>query len=116
VLNGYAYLLALTGQSLNEARDVALRASEIAPEHPEVEHTLALISYRSGDVKTARTYIEQSMDHGGGDDYRTLEHYGDILFSSGEVEQAVEHWQLSQDRGNPSEVLKRKIVERRLVH
>jgi tetratricopeptide (TPR) repeat protein len=116
VLNSYAYLLAVTGQSLDVAKEMALKASEIKPASADVEHTLAWIAFQSNDLNSARAYMEKSMEHGGGDDYRTLEHYGDIRISMGETDQAIEYWQLSLESGNPSEVLKRKIAERRLIH
>ena len=115
-LNRYAYSLALNSESLELANEMAQNALQNAPGNADVEHTLAWIAFQLGDLKAARGYIEQCMDHGGGDRYKALEHYGDILFSMGETDVAVEHWQLSLDRGNPSEVLKRKITERRIIH
>lgn len=115
-LNKYAYILAVNNESLDQAQELAQKALQYAPGNPDVEHTLAWIAFQRGDLKSARSYIEQSMDHGGGDRFKALEHYGDILFSMGEVESAVEHWQLSLDSGNPSDVLKRKITERRMIH
>ncbi len=56
------------------------------------------------------------MNHGAGDNYHSLELYGDILYTNEKVDEAVEYWQLSLDGGNQSEVLKRKIAERKLVH
>jgi predicted negative regulator of RcsB-dependent stress response len=98
------------------AKEIAMKAEQIKPGNPDVEHTLAWIAFQSNDLTTARAYIEKSMDHGGGDDYRVLEHCGDIRISMGETEQAIEYWQLSLESGNPSEILKRKITERRLIH
>jgi hypothetical protein len=95
---------------------MALKVIQASPGNASAEHTLALIYYLRGDLKTARVYIEQCMDHGGGDQYKALETYGDILFTMGETEAAVEHWQLSLGSGNPSDILKRKIAERRIIH
>ena len=60
--------------------------------------------------------MDGAMDHGAGDNAMALELYGDILFSLEEVDQAVEYWQLSQSAGNNSEILKRKIAQRKIVH
>ena len=115
-LNKYAYALALNNESLEIAQDLGQKALQLSPDNADVEHTLAWIAFQRGDLKTAREYIEHSMDHGGGDRFKALEHYGDILISMGEVDAAIEHWQLSLDTGNPSEILKRKIAERRIIH
>ncbi len=115
-LNKYAYTLAVNNESLNTANEMAQKALQVSPGNADVEHTLAWIAFQLGDLKTARTYIEQCMDDGGGDRFKALEHYGDILISMGETDAAVEHWQLSLDGGNPSDVLKRKITERRIIH
>ena len=48
--------------------------------------------------------------------YTKLYDYGDILITAEETDAAVEYWQLSLDRGNPSDTLKRKISERRMIH
>lgn len=116
ILITHARLIAGRGGSLDQAKGLALRAYTLSGDQPQVEHVVAWIAFRSGDLKTAREFIEKSMDHGGGDDYTILEHYGDILISMGETDMAIEHWQLSVERGNPSETLKRKIQERRLIH
>lgn len=115
-LNKYAYALVMNHESLDLASDMALKVIQVSPGNASAEHILALIYYLRGDLKTARVYIEQCMDHGGGDQYKALETYGDILFTMGETETAVEHWQLSLGQGNPSEILKRKIAERRIIH
>jgi len=38
-----------------------------------------------------------------------LEHYGDILFMSGEKQEAVEWWQKAVKAGSDSPLLKKKI-------
>ena len=115
-LNTYSYYLAQKARSLASATEMAQKALQLSPGNADIEHTLAFISFQQGDFTQAKTFIEKAMDHGGGDDIRTLEHYGDILYSLEDVDTAVEYWILSQERGNSSELLKRKILERKLVH
>jgi tetratricopeptide (TPR) repeat protein len=116
LLRTYSNYLAQQGKSLNKAETYARKVLSADPSNPETEHLLALITLQKGDLKTALSYIEQAMDHGAGDNYRSLELYGDILFSTGETDEAVEYWQLSLKGGNKSETLKRKIAERKIVH
>ena len=112
----YAYLLALQKQDLVKAQDLAQKALRASPANPGVEHVLAWIAFQQGDYQNARKFIELSMDHGGGDNFVILEHYGDILYALNEVDAAVEHWQLSVDSGNPSDIVRRKISERKMIH
>jgi tetratricopeptide (TPR) repeat protein len=116
LLTRYAYLLALNNTALDRARDMALTANTIIPDHPDTEHTLGWIAFRSGDLEEAKTYLEACLDHGGGESPVVLEHFGDILVSLGETDEAVIYWQLSRDKGNSSGLLARKITERRLIH
>ena len=116
LLATYSNYLAQQGQSLNRAETYARKVLGANPSNPETEHLLALIAYRKGDYKSALRYMEDAMDHGAGDNYHSLELFGDILFSTGEADKAVEYWQLSLNGGNKSEILKRKIAERKIVH
>ncbi len=116
LLNTYSKYLAQQGQSLNDAEAYALKVLSANPSNPETEHLLATITFRKGDYKSALSYMEEAMDHGAGDNYHSLELYGDILFSTGKTDEAVEYWQLSLNGGNKSEILKRKIAERKIVH
>jgi len=40
-----------------------------------------------------------------------VDHYGDILFMSGEKEKALEQWKKAKEMGKESEILDRKIAE-----
>ena len=45
-----------------------------------------------------------------------FEHYGDILFMLGEVDEAVEYWQKALDAGSESaELLQEKIKEKKYI-
>ena len=112
----YSAYLANRGVDLDKAESMAKDALKAAPNNPELEHVLAKIALGKGNATEALTYMERAMDHGAGDNYLSLELYGDILFLNGEVDEAVEYWNLSLGAGNQSEILKRKIAERKIVH
>ena len=45
-----------------------------------------------------------------------FEHYGDILYMLGEVDEAVEYWQKALDLGSESaDVLKEKIKQKKYI-
>jgi tetratricopeptide (TPR) repeat protein len=101
--------------ALQKAHDMA---SEIRGSVNEMEVLLVMskIAFKQEKFDEARTSMERAMDLGAGDDFLALELYGDILYSLGEVDKAVEYWTLSQNAGNQSSILKRKIAERKIVH
>jgi hypothetical protein len=43
-----------------------------------------------------------------------LEHYGDILFKLGEVDKAVSYWQKAKALGSDSELIGKKIADRKI--
>ena len=44
-----------------------------------------------------------------------LEHYGDILFMLDMLEEARQYWEKAKNSGGTSEVLKRKISEKKYI-
>ncbi|RLD20947.1 MAG: hypothetical protein DRI69_05180 [Bacteroidetes bacterium] len=116
LLDTYSKYLAQQGRSLNKAETYAKKVLSANPSSHETEHLLAFIALQKGDSKSALRYMEDAMDHGAGDNYHSLELYGDILYTTGQTDEAVEYWQLSLSGGNKSELLKRKIAERKIVH
>jgi predicted negative regulator of RcsB-dependent stress response len=42
-----------------------------------------------------------------------VEHYGDILFLLGDVQGALENWKKALELGSESEILKRKIADKK---
>ena len=116
LLAQYSNALLQSEGDLGKAENLAKQANDLTPGNPQIEHTLAMIAYARNDYKKAFSYIDLSIDHGGGDDPIILEHCGDILYSLEKVDEAVEYWQLSLEGGNDSEILKKKIAERRIIH
>lgn len=116
LLTEYAYALVSRNMSTDQAASMAHRALELSSHQGDAEHTLALIAFRRGDLKEARMRIEQALASGGRTHLQALELYGDILFSQGETEQAVEAWQRALAEGNTSDLLRKKITERKIPH
>ncbi len=109
VLNNYAYFLAEAGGDLEKAERMSGKTIAAAPKSISFLDTYAWIFYKMGKYSTARLYMEQAIMLGGDNEPDLLEHYGDILYVSGEKETAWDTWKnalkLSKD---PSDKLKRK--------
>ena len=66
-----------------------------------------------GEYKEAKVYIEKALN--GSDISGTIiEHYGDILFKLGEVDKAVMQWQKAKGMDESSELIDKKIADRKL--
>lgn len=59
-LNAYAYTLALQNRRLDEARDYAERALEMAPDQASIIDTLGFVAYLQNDFSTAAKVLEQA--------------------------------------------------------
>jgi predicted negative regulator of RcsB-dependent stress response len=57
----------------------------------------------------AKIYIEKAIEYGEEPSAEVYEHYGDVLFMTGEQEKAVEQWKKARELGGDSRALKRKI-------
>ena len=60
-------------------------------------------------MNQAKIWIEKSIKHGGDKDPDVLEHYGDILFKSGDNDKALIYWGKAKENGNTNPELIQKI-------
>ncbi|MDR1763323.1 MAG: tetratricopeptide repeat protein [Dysgonamonadaceae bacterium] len=115
VLNNYAYFLSLENRDLDKAEQMITRCLKIEPNNPTYIDTYAWIFFQKGSYSLARFYIENAIANGGDKSSEILEHYGDILFKSGDTEKAVEEWTESlkiKDEEADKTLLKRKIKDK----
>lgn len=109
VLNNYAYFLSEAGGDLEKAERMSGKTIAVAPKNVTFLDTYAWIFYKMGKYSTARLYMEQAIMLGGDSEPDLLDHYGDILYVSGETAGAWENWKKAVKLSkNPSEKLKRK--------
>lgn len=109
-LNNYAYYLALRGQKLERAKELAARVVELAPGDANFEDTYAWVLFRSGDVEEALTWIELSLAHEGDQPgAAVLDHAGDILWALGRKNEARARWQAALSAGGDANTLQPKI-------
>lgn len=114
VLNNYSYYLSLRGDNLERAKEMSLKSNELDPGNTSFQDTYAWILYVSGDYTDALVWIEKAYQSGGSESAVILEHYGDILFKIGRIDDAVSYWQKALDKGSDSESLPKKIADKQL--
>lgn len=113
VLNNYSYFLAEKNTNLDRAQELADRMISKSMDDFQRIDTYAWVCFRKKDYEKAKTWIEKAYQKGGDKDAVIVEHYGDILFYNGDVEKAVELWNKALNMGSNSELLKKKIADKK---
>ena len=113
VLNQYSYFLALRKANLEKAEKMSTLLTKNNPDNPVFLDTHAWVLYMRGKYKDARKFIERVVNSGNANATH-LEHYGDILFKLGEVDLAVKQWERARGLNANSELLNKKIANRKI--
>ena len=112
VLNNYAYFLSLDKQQLDKAERMSAQCIKMQPKEITYIDTYAWVFFQKGNYSLAKFYIEGAISNGGDKSPDILEHYGDILFKTGNTDKAVEQWKKAlnaQEEGADASLLKKKI-------
>lgn len=113
VLNNYSYFLALDKKDLSKAERMSGDVIKIEPDNPTFLDTYAWVFFQQGNYTLAKIYLQNALNKGGDKSADLLEHYGDVLFMLGEVDEALQYWEKAKDAGSESEVLPRKIKDKK---
>ncbi|MEI8202642.1 MAG: tetratricopeptide repeat protein [Bacteroidota bacterium] len=114
VLNNYSYYLSLRNEKLDKAEDMAKKANDLVKNNASYLDTYAWVLYKEKKSTEAKAIIEKALQAGGDKNAVIVEHYGDILFVSGEKEKAFVQWNIAKTLGKASDLLDKKINERNL--
>ena len=114
VLNNYAYYLALQNTNLDRALELAEKLIKLQPDNNNYQDTYAWVLYKRNDFVNAKVWIEKALTGTGSKNASILDHYGDILYKSNNTDKAVEYWMKAKENGMSTDVLNKKIAERKL--
>ena len=112
VLNNYAYFLSLDKEELDKAEYMIGKCVKMQPKSSTYLDTYAWVYFQKGNYSLAKFYIESAISNGGGSSAEILEHYGDILFNTGNKDKAFEQWERAfeaRDKDEDTTLLKKKI-------
>jgi len=111
VMNNYAYYLSEEKLDLKKAESLSAKTIEKEPKNSTYLDTYAWIFYQQGNYSLAKFYIERALDNieSEKDSGVITEHYGDILWKTGDAVKALEMWKKSFESGNVTDELKLKI-------
>ncbi|MEI6456030.1 MAG: tetratricopeptide repeat protein [bacterium] len=115
VLNNYAYYLSVNGEGLDKAEEMARKAVNLDPANSSFQDTYGWVLYKLGKYREAREWIGKAVEDKEGASGEVLEHYGDVLFKLGDTSQALEFWIMARKKGEASELLDKKIAEKKLI-
>lgn len=113
VLNNYSYFLSLRKEKLDLAKKMSSKLISQNPDNTTYLDTHAWVLFVRGEYKEAKVFIEKAIE---GDDLSgtIIEHYGDILFKLGDVDSAVSQWQKAKGMDETTELIDKKIANRKL--
>ena len=109
VLNNYAYNLALAGQHLEKAAQMAQKAVKMDPYNQNDLDTYAWVLYKQKKYKEALQWEKKAVDNGGKTSGIIMEHYGDILYRLGKHKEAMEQWKKASKLKDHSKLLEKKL-------
>jgi len=113
VLNNYSYFLAVRKADLEKAEKMSALLTKNNPDNPAYLDTYAWVLYSRQKYKEARKIIERAVVTGNANATH-FEHYGDILFQLGDVTGAVQQWEKARGLNANSEILNKKIANRKI--
>ena len=109
-LNNYAYYLAQRAQDLDRAERMAALAVKDEPDNANFIDTYAWVYFAKKDYNMALLYMKSAMEKGENEHF--LEHYGDILWITGDQEAAIEQWTKALEQDSENELLQRKVKDK----
>lgn len=115
VLNNYSYYLALEGLNLEKAEHMSSKTIQLEPGNPTYLDTYAWVLFKRKRFNEAKFIIERAVENLDEPNGVILEHYGDILYKTGDLEGALIQWQKALELGEHSKTLEKKIELKKFV-
>jgi tetratricopeptide (TPR) repeat protein len=113
VLNNYAYYLSVRNEKLEKAEKLSKKTNALQPNNRSYMDTYGWILYQQKKYIEAEDWLANAAKLGPKNP-TILEHYGDVLFKLLKNEEALVQWKMAQQAGGNSELLLKKIKEKKL--
>jgi tetratricopeptide (TPR) repeat protein len=115
VLNNYAYFLSLEKTELDKAERMSGKCVKIQPANATYLDTYAWVFFQKENYSLAKFYIESAIAKGGENSSDILEHYGDVLYKTGNTEKAFQQWEkaleMKEREGEIDTIVLKKKIE-----
>jgi tetratricopeptide (TPR) repeat protein len=106
--NALGYSLAERNQRLPEARDLIAKAVELAPNDPFIADSLGWVEFRLGNNPQALLHLKRA--YASRPDTEIAAHLGEVLWASGQREEAKRVWREGRTRDADNEVLRETLA------
>lgn len=107
-LNAWGYTLANRAERLDEAYQYISKAYQLTPDDPAVIDSMGWIEYRMGNTKKALSILRRAMD--AMPDHEIAAHLGEVLWVTGDKDEARNVWKQGLKNKPDSEVIKRTMI------
>jgi tetratricopeptide (TPR) repeat protein len=106
--NALGYSLAERNVRLPEARTLIARALELAPNDPFITDSLGWVEYRLGNVPAALAHLRRA--YASRPDTEIAAHLGEVLWVSGQRDEARRIWREGRERDADNEVMRETLA------
>ncbi|MCD8521081.1 MAG: tetratricopeptide repeat protein [Saccharospirillaceae bacterium] len=106
-LNALGYTLADRTDRWAEALPLIERALQLTPDNPAVIDSLGWVYFRMGNLERARPLLKKAFDMM--KDHEIAAHYGELLWLSGDLNEARDIWQQGLEQTPDSEIILRTL-------
>jgi tetratricopeptide (TPR) repeat protein len=110
--NALGYSLADRGVRLDEARELIKKALALRPGDPFITDSLGWLEYRAGKADEALKWLRQA--YVSRPDTEIAAHLGEVLWSTGQKDEATRIWREGQTRDPANETLKETLKRLRV--
>jgi len=111
-MNNYAYFLSLSDKYLDKAESMAAKAVNANMDNATFIDTYAWVFFKKKNYDMALFYIKSAVANSDEPSADILEHYGDILYMTGDHEEAVKQWEKALELNPTNELLMRKVEDK----
>ena len=115
VLNNYAYYLSLRNVKLDRAEEMSKKSNELERDNASYNDTYGWILFAQGKYAEAKLWLEKAVANGASNNAVILEHLGDVEYKLNNSQAALDYWIKAKKAGAGSDILDRKINEKRLI-
>lgn len=120
ILNNYSYFLTLEKKDLDKAERMSGITIKAEPLNPTYLDTYGWVLFMQKAYSMARIYIENAVEYSRNKEEEisseVFEHYGDVLYKTGEEEKALEYWIKAKEVGDTkSKTLDKKIETKEYI-
>ena len=110
--NALGYSLAERNVRLPEARTLIKKALELSPGEPSITDSLGWVEYRLGNKSEAVRLLREA--YRGQPDAEIAAHLGEVLWASGQTDEARQVWREGRERDIANDVLRETLTRLRV--